>query len=92
MVFVLSAWLWQGRAPGTAAREVDIAAMQPEVEAGAQGITLRRTGATMELKSPEGSASVRTVSWDGTARARAFDGETGQATMHQVAWEGSDAQ
>jgi hypothetical protein len=40
---------------------------------------------------PEGSESMRTVSWDGSARARYFDGETGQVTIHQVAWEESDA-
>ena len=94
LLFVFGASLWLGRGPGTPQRAaaVEIVAMQPEVEAGAQGVSLRTTGAALELKSPEGSAAVRTVSWDGTARARYFDGATGQVTIHQVAWEAGDAQ
>jgi hypothetical protein len=92
LVFVFGASVWLGRAPAAPTRGVEIVALQPEVEAGAEGVALRRPGSGLELKSLEGSAVVRTVSWDGTARARYFDGETGQVTIHQVAWEGSDAQ
>lgn len=64
---------------------------QPVVEAGSGGLSLRNTEASLELIRPRGSAAVRTVSWDGSAGARYFDGDTGQVTIHRVAWEESDA-
>lgn len=91
LAFVFGAGVWLGRQPGAEPRGAMLASMAPVVEAGSQGLALRSTGAALELKSPEGSAAVRSVSWDGTARARYFDGETGQVTIHQVAWEESDA-
>lgn len=91
LAFVFGAGVWLGNAPSPARFSVAVASMQPTVEAGIQGVALRKPGAALELMSPEGSAAVRTVSWDGTARARYFDGDTGQVTIHQVAWEESDA-
>ncbi|NWF86101.1 MAG: hypothetical protein HXY18_20005 [Bryobacteraceae bacterium] len=91
IAFVFGAGVWLGRQTGTEPPRAMLASVAPVVEAGAGGLALRSTGAALELKSPEGSAAVRTVNWDGTARARYFDGETGQVTIHQVAWEDSDA-
>lgn len=91
LAFVFGAGVWLGRQPGGEARGTMLASMAPVVEAGSGGLALRSTGAALELMSPEGNAAVRTVNWDGTARARYFDGETGQVTSHQVAWEDSDA-
>lgn len=91
IAFVFGAGAWLGRQTAAGPRGALLVSMAPVVEAGDEGLVLRSTGAALELKSPEGSAAVRTVSWDGTARARYFDGETGQVTIHQVAWEESDA-
>lgn len=92
MVFVFGAGVWMDRQPAGPAREMAAAPAQPMVEAGRQGLSLRGTDSSLELMRPAGSEAVRTASWDVSARARYFDGETGQVTIHQVAWEENDAQ
>jgi hypothetical protein len=91
MVFVFGAGLWLERRSDVPSPVQTASLEQPVVEAGNEGLALRNTDASLELIRPRGSAAVRTVSWDGSAGARYFDGETGQVTIHQVAWEDSDA-